>query len=118
MEALLAIPPRATVRGDERYFIQLIVLKDVQPYAPLRVLHQFGQTQVIPLRSNMDQFKYDFELDNPQIHNILQRWERVVTIPMGARWAFCTLEYCIWILKEVKSRELSGEGYYGLTDER
>ncbi|KAH0673848.1 hypothetical protein KY285_024956 [Solanum tuberosum] len=66
----------------------------------------------------MEQFKYHFGLDNPQVHNILRRWECVVTISMGARRAFCTLEYCIWILKEAKGRELSGEGNYGLTDER
>ncbi|KAH0751890.1 hypothetical protein KY285_005038 [Solanum tuberosum] len=29
----------ATIRGDERYFIELIGLKGVQPYDPLRVLH-------------------------------------------------------------------------------
>ncbi|KAH0672628.1 hypothetical protein KY290_024857 [Solanum tuberosum] len=37
---------------------------------------------------------------------------------MGAQQALCTREYYIWILKEVKDRELSGEGYYGLTNER
>ncbi|KAL3365364.1 hypothetical protein AABB24_010488 [Solanum stoloniferum] len=90
----------------------------VQPYTSLRVLCQFKQNQVIPLRSNMDQFKYDFGLDNLQVHNILRRWERVVTIRMGAQQAFCTLEYCICILKEAKGIELSGDGYYGLMDER
>ncbi|KAH0655511.1 hypothetical protein KY285_030393 [Solanum tuberosum] len=69
--------PHAIVRGDDRYFIELIGLKGVQPYIPLRVLRQFGRTQ-----------------------------------------ALCTREYYIWILKEVKDREVSGEGYYGLTDER
>ncbi|KAH0745871.1 hypothetical protein KY285_007528 [Solanum tuberosum] len=110
--------PHAIVRGDDRYFIELIGLKGVQSYAPLRVLHQFGRTQVIPLRSDMEQFKCEFGLDKPQVHIILRRWERVLTIPMGARQALCTHEYHIWILKEVKDRELSGEGYYGITDER
>ncbi|KAH0729986.1 hypothetical protein KY289_001174 [Solanum tuberosum] len=32
--------------------------------------------------------------------------------------ALCTREYYIWILKEVKNRKLSGEGYHGITDER
>ncbi|KAH0768988.1 hypothetical protein KY290_012969 [Solanum tuberosum] len=57
--------PHAIVRGDERYFIELIGFKGVQPYAPLRVLRQFGRTQVMPLRSDMEQFKYEFELDKP-----------------------------------------------------
>ena len=42
--------PNVIVRGDDRYFIHLIGLKSVQPYVPLRVLRQFGQTQIIPLR--------------------------------------------------------------------
>ncbi|KAH0712264.1 hypothetical protein KY289_008223 [Solanum tuberosum] len=69
--------PHAIVRGDDRYFIELIGLKGVQTYIPFRVLRQFGLTQ-----------------------------------------ALCTREYYIWILKEVKDREVSGEGYYRLTDER
>ncbi|KAH0781779.1 hypothetical protein KY290_001377 [Solanum tuberosum] len=36
--------PHAIVRGDDRYFIELIGLKGVQPYTPLRVLRQFGKT--------------------------------------------------------------------------
>ena len=40
------------IRGDDRYFIELIGIKGVQPYAPLRVLRQFGQIQMIPLRSS------------------------------------------------------------------
>ena len=79
--------PNVIVRGDDRYFIKLIVLKGVQPYAPLRVLHQFGQTQMIPLRSDMEPFNYEFGIDKPQVHNILRRWERVLTIPIGARQA-------------------------------
>ncbi|KAH0633191.1 hypothetical protein KY284_035977 [Solanum tuberosum] len=110
--------PHAIVRGNDRYFIELIGLKGVQPYTPLRVLRQFGRTQVIPLRSNMEHCKYEFGLDKPQVHIILRRWERVLTIPMGARQALCTREFYIWILKEVKDREVSEEGYYGLTDER
>ncbi|KAH0738533.1 hypothetical protein KY290_037238 [Solanum tuberosum] len=110
--------PHAIVRGDDRYIIELIGLKGVQPYTPLRVLRQFGRTQVIPLRSNMEHCKYEFGLDKPQVHIILRRWERVLTIPMGAQQALCTREYYIWILKEVKDREVSEEGYYGLTDER
>ncbi|KAH0671250.1 hypothetical protein KY285_023639 [Solanum tuberosum] len=110
--------PHSIVRGDDRYFIELIGLKGVQPYAHLRVLRQFGRTQVIPLRSDMEKFQYEFELDKPQVHIILRRWERVLIIPMGARQALCTREYYIWFLKEVKDKELSGEGYYELTDER
>ncbi|KAH0655573.1 hypothetical protein KY285_030455 [Solanum tuberosum] len=97
--------PLAIVRGDDRYFIELIGLKGVQPYTPLRVLRQFGRTQVIPLRSDMEHCKYEFGLDKPQVHIILRRWVRVLTIPMGAREALCTREYYIWILKEVKDRE-------------
>ena len=53
-------PRRAIIRGNELYFIELIGLNGVQPYAPLRVLRQFGQIQMIPLRSHMSHYGYDF----------------------------------------------------------
>ncbi|KAH0669355.1 hypothetical protein KY285_023513 [Solanum tuberosum] len=44
---------RALLRTNHAYFIELIGLEGFQPYAPLRVLRQFGITQGIPLWSNM-----------------------------------------------------------------
>ena len=66
----------------------------------------------------MEPFKYDFLLDKPQVHNILRRWERVLTIPIGERQTLCTHEYRIWILIESEVPISSGEGYHGLADER
>ena len=102
--------------GDERYFFELINLKGVQPYALIRGSRQFGQVQVIPLRSDMDHNKYEFGQNDPEVHNILRRWERVITIDTGIRLSFYILEYYLWILKEAEGKELSEEGYYGLTD--
>ncbi|KAH0754531.1 hypothetical protein KY290_024801 [Solanum tuberosum] len=39
----------AYIRCRRFYYIELIGLKGLQPYAPVRVLQQFGQVQVIPL---------------------------------------------------------------------
>ncbi|KAH0752006.1 hypothetical protein KY285_005154 [Solanum tuberosum] len=80
---------------------------------PFRVLRQFGQVQVIPLRPNKDHYKYDFGQNVPEVHNILQRWERVITIYMGARRSFCTSEYNMWILKGANGREFSKEDIMG-----
>ena len=66
----------------------------------------------------MEPFKYEFGLNKPQVHNILRRWESVLTISIGARQALCTHEYRIWILIESEVPISSGEGYHGLTDER
>ena len=77
--------PNVIVRWENEYFIEIICFKGVQPYVPLRVLWQFGQTQVIPLRSDMEQFKYEFGIDKPQFYNILRRWKRVLTILMGTQ---------------------------------
>ena len=66
----------------------------------------------------MEPFKYKFGLDKPQDHNILQRWECVLTIPISALKALCTHEYRICILIEFEVPISSGEGYHGLADER
>ncbi|KAK4709849.1 hypothetical protein R3W88_004362 [Solanum pinnatisectum] len=43
----------ALLKTNHVYFIELIGLEGFHPYAPLRVLRQFGITQGIPLWSNM-----------------------------------------------------------------
>ena len=40
----------AHIRCKRSYYIELIGLKGLQPYAPVRVLQQFGRAQVIPLQ--------------------------------------------------------------------
>ncbi|KAH0670745.1 hypothetical protein KY290_026143 [Solanum tuberosum] len=64
---------RATVREHELYFIEFIGLNGVQPYAPLQVLCQFGQVQMIPLRSHMGYYGYNFRPETPQVDTILQK---------------------------------------------
>ncbi|KAK4736933.1 hypothetical protein R3W88_000630 [Solanum pinnatisectum] len=86
-------PRHAIIRRNELYFIELIGLNGVQPYAPLRVLRQFQQIQMIPLRSHMSHYGYDFGPEIPQVSTILRRWERVVTIDVQEHRPFCTLEY-------------------------
>ncbi|KAG5579759.1 hypothetical protein H5410_050386 [Solanum commersonii] len=49
----LQVHGRALLRTNHIYFIELIGLEGFQPYAPLRVLQQFGITQDVPLWSNM-----------------------------------------------------------------
>ena len=66
----------------------------------------------------MEPFKYEFGLDKPQVHNILRQWERVLTIPIGARQALCTHAYPIWILIESEVPISSGERYNGIANER
>ncbi|KAH0781462.1 hypothetical protein KY290_001060 [Solanum tuberosum] len=52
----------------------------------------------------------------------VEEWEtyrlNAFAIALLGSLALCTREYYIWILKEVKKRKLSGEGYHGITDER
>ncbi|KAK4341171.1 hypothetical protein RND71_039672 [Anisodus tanguticus] len=46
---LLLNTKKAYIRCKRLYYIELIGLKGLQPYAPLRLLRQFGQKQIIPL---------------------------------------------------------------------
>ena len=111
-------PRRAIIRGNELYFIELIGLNGVQPYAPLRVLRQFGQIQMIPLRSHMSHYGYDFGSELPQVNTILQRWENVITIDIQDHRPFCTPEYYVWILEDAEHRDLSEGGLPGFGDEK
>lgn len=120
MEVFLAkqSPRHVIIRGDERYFIELIGLKVIHSYAPLRVLHQFGQIQMIPLHSNMRNFEYNFESDVPRVDNIERRWERVMTLDIIIQQPFCTPEYYARILEDAEDKELSIDGLPGFADER
>ena len=90
-------PQRAIIRRNELYIIELIGLNGVQPYAPLRVLRQFGQIQMIPLRSHMSHYGYDFGSELPQVNTILRRWKNVITIDVQEHRPFGTPEYYIWL---------------------
>ncbi|KAK4706651.1 hypothetical protein R3W88_033783 [Solanum pinnatisectum] len=111
-------PRRAIIRGNELYFIELVGLNGVQPYAPLRVLRQFGQIQMIPLRSHMSHYGYDFGSEIPHVSTILRRWERVMTIDVQEHRPFCTPEYYVWLLEDAEHTDLSEEGISGFGDER
>ncbi|TMW84990.1 hypothetical protein EJD97_024004 [Solanum chilense] len=111
-------PRRAIIRGNELYFIELIGLNGVQPYAPLRVLRQFGQIQMIPLRSHMSHYGYDFGSELPQVNTILRRWKNVITIDVQEHRPFCTPEYYVWLLEDTEHRDLSEGGLPGFGDEK
>ncbi|KAK4360562.1 hypothetical protein RND71_019514 [Anisodus tanguticus] len=63
----------------------IIGLKGLQPYAPLRVLRQFGQEQIIPLRANMRvseiQFGPNFII--PRARKILDEWNDIDKMDNG-----------------------------------
>ncbi|KAH0761068.1 hypothetical protein KY290_017141 [Solanum tuberosum] len=111
-------PRRVIIRGNDLYFIELIGLNGMQPYAPLRVLRQFGQIQMIPLRSHMGQYEYDFGPEIPQVGTILRRWEKVITIEVREHKPFCTPEYYVWLLEDAEHVDLSKEGIPGFGDEK
>lgn len=45
---------------------------------------QFGQVEMIPLRSHTDQYGNNFGLETLEVEAILQRWESVMTIDVQA----------------------------------
>lgn len=69
--------PTALIWSRELYYMELIGLKGLQPYAPIRVFHQFGQTQVIPLRAHINRSEFEFgtTLEIHRVAEIIQRWE-------------------------------------------
>uniref|UniRef100_M1AGK1 Uncharacterized protein n=1 Tax=Solanum tuberosum TaxID=4113 RepID=M1AGK1_SOLTU len=83
----------------------------LQPYAPVRVLQQFGQPQVIPLRANMRNseipFRPNFEV--PRAREILHEWDNILTIDIGNGPEKEISDYQVWFREDRNS--ISPEGF-------
>ncbi|KAH0746476.1 hypothetical protein KY285_008133 [Solanum tuberosum] len=90
---------RALLRTNQAYFIELIGLEGFQPYAPLRVLRQFGITQGVPLWSNMALIEINYEGRIPieRIATLVQGWCGILDSDMGVE-SWCTPEYYTWFM--------------------
>ncbi|KAG5628976.1 hypothetical protein H5410_000693 [Solanum commersonii] len=106
----------AYIRCKRFYYIEFIGLKGLQPYAPVRVLQQFGQAQVIPLRANMRNseisFRPNFEV--PRASEILHEWDNILTIDIGNGPEKEIPEYQVWFQEGRNS--ISSEGEQGFED--
>ncbi|XP_060190269.1 uncharacterized protein LOC132619354 [Lycium barbarum] len=112
--------PRTTVyiRGRKNYYIELIGLKGLQPYALVRVLRQFGIDQVIPLQADMSGseifFRQDFRI--PRAGLILDEWVNINPISIGVGPAEGSPEYRAWLQEDYGSIEPSPAGESGFED--
>ena len=72
----------AHIRCKRSYYIELIGLKRLQPYAPVRVLQQFGRAQVIPHRANMSVSEVSFgpNFEVLRAREILHEWNNILTM--------------------------------------
>ncbi|KAK4724565.1 hypothetical protein R3W88_027344 [Solanum pinnatisectum] len=106
----------AYIRCRRFYYIELIGLKGLQPYAPVRVLQQFSQAQVIPLRANMRVFEISFgpNFEVPRSREILHEWNSILTIDIGNWPEREMLEYQVWLRDDRNS--MSPEGQQGFKD--
>ncbi|KAH0698507.1 hypothetical protein KY284_012722 [Solanum tuberosum] len=84
---------RALLRVNQAYFIELIGLQGFQPYAPLRVLRQFGITQGVPQWSNMALIEVDYE-GRISIERIAAL-EFLLDLAMRKSWGSQTLKHQI-----------------------
>ncbi|KAG5596565.1 hypothetical protein H5410_037797 [Solanum commersonii] len=101
----------AYIRCRGSYYIELIGLKGLQPYAPVRVLQQFGQAQVIPLRANMRNSEISFgpNFEVPRVREILHEWDNILTIDIGNGPEKKIPEYRVWFQEGRNS--ISSEGF-------
>ncbi|KAH0655787.1 hypothetical protein KY285_030669 [Solanum tuberosum] len=106
----------AYIRCRGFYYIELIGLKGLQPYAPVRVLQQFGQAQIIPLRANMRNSEISFgpNLEVPRAKEILHEWDNILTIDIGNGPEKEIPEYQVWFQEGRNS--ISSEGEQGFED--
>ncbi|KAH0699029.1 hypothetical protein KY284_013244 [Solanum tuberosum] len=93
------------------YYIDLIGLKGLQPYSPVRVLQQFGQAQVIPLWANMRVSEISFgpNFEVPRSREILHKWNNILTIDIENRPEREISEYQVWLREDHHNMSLEGE---------
>ncbi|KAJ8564485.1 hypothetical protein K7X08_000945 [Anisodus acutangulus] len=115
---LLPNAKKAYVRCRRLYYIELIGLKGLQPYAPLRVLRQFGQKQIIPLQANMrvSEIQFGPNFIVPRARQILHEWNSVDKIDVGDGQAGNTPEYGAWLREGHDNSDHSPEGESGFED--
>ncbi|KAK4356107.1 hypothetical protein RND71_025078 [Anisodus tanguticus] len=115
---LLPNTKKAYVKCKRLYYIELIGLKGLQPYSPLRILRQFGQAQIIPLQANMRvsevQFGPNFII--PRARQVLDEWIDIDTMDIGDSQAGGTPEYHAWLRGDRGSTGHSPEGEQGFED--
>ncbi|KAH0665457.1 hypothetical protein KY290_027689 [Solanum tuberosum] len=98
------------------FFIESIGLRGIQPYAPLRVMRQFGVIQDIPLWSIMGLHEKDFTLVSLEwIRNMQAEWEYVIDLEIGEK-SWCTLEYYAWLNVVSHMAHPSVRGHRGFVD--
>ncbi|KAF3662761.1 putative leucine-rich repeat receptor-like protein kinase-like [Capsicum annuum] len=105
-------PHVAVIKGRTTYYIELIGLKGLQPYASSKVLWQFGRHQVILLHSDMSRFEVDFGplLEIPREMELLREWRNRMTIDVLNEKACCTPEYYVWLLADMEDTGFSRQG--------
>ncbi|KAK4375318.1 hypothetical protein RND71_005995 [Anisodus tanguticus] len=115
---LLPITKKAYIRCRRLYYIELIDLKCLQPYAPLRTLRQFDQEQIIPLRANMrvSEIQFGPNFIVPRARKILHEWNKVDKMDIGDRQAGNTPEYYAWLQEDHDNMDPSLEGEQGFKD--
>lgn len=72
-------------------------MEGIQPYAPLRVLRQFGMIQNVPLWSNMalSEVNYEGKIPMERLGNLISGWGQIISL--GQRGdPYFTPEYYTW----------------------
>ncbi|KAK4348672.1 hypothetical protein RND71_031427 [Anisodus tanguticus] len=116
--SLLPSAKKAYIRCRRLYYIELIGLKDLQPYAILRVLRQFGQKKIIPLQANMrvSEVQIGPNFIIPRARQILDEWNDIDKMDIGDSQAGSTPEYHAWLREDHGNIDPSPEGEQDFED--
>ncbi|KAH0632986.1 hypothetical protein KY284_035772 [Solanum tuberosum] len=101
----------AYIRSRRFYYIELIGLKGLQPYASIRVLQQFCQAQVIPLRANMRVSEISFrpKFEVPRSREILHEWNNILMMDIENGPEREIPEYQVWLREDRNNMSPEGE---------
>ncbi|KAK4353692.1 hypothetical protein RND71_025886 [Anisodus tanguticus] len=115
---LLLSAKKAYIRCRRLYYIELIGLKGLQTYAPLSVLRQFVQEQIVPFRANIRvseiQFGPNFIISRAR--QILDEWNDIDKMDIGDSRAGGTPEYHARLREDHGNTNLSPKGEQGFED--
>ncbi|XP_049343488.1 uncharacterized protein LOC125807795 [Solanum verrucosum] len=114
----------AIVRGDRQLVLPLPGIRGIRPYAPIRVLRQFGRRQTTPPEAYYRIYVFDIGDDRvPEASEMLREWKRAVrmnkdTIAIDRFNAGYDETYKAWLKRNIQGISFSVPNIYRSVEDK
>ncbi|KAH0647581.1 hypothetical protein KY285_032829 [Solanum tuberosum] len=114
----------AIVRGDRQLVLPLPGIRGIRPYAPIRVLRQFGRRQTTPPEAYYCIYVFDIGDDRvPEASEMLREWKRAVrmnkdTIAIDRFNAGYDETYKAWLKRNIQGISFSVPNIYRSVEDK